>query len=92
MVVSGFEIGISLRYRLAQSLKTSAMLKKPHPNCVPAIQSTRERPTWDLTSVLQGVRPDRGYFDLSALGVIKVHDDGYTEFLPQKMEPANLHS
>ena len=31
-----------------------------------------ERPTWDLTSALYAVRPDRGYFDLSEPG----HGDG----------------
>ena len=38
------------------------------------------RPTWDLTSVLYAVRPDRGYFNLSPAGSVSVADDGLTTF------------
>ena len=31
--------------------------------------------------MLHAVRPRRGYFDLSVRGRIKVHADGYTEFI-----------
>ncbi|MDO5553195.1 MAG: nucleoside hydrolase [Planctomycetia bacterium] len=40
----------------------------------------REQGTWDLTSVLYAVRPDRGYFGISPAGVIHVADDGVTTF------------
>lgn len=39
-----------------------------------------DRPTWDLTAVLYGVMPDRGYFGLSIPGTVKVEDDGFTTF------------
>ena len=42
-----------------------------------------DRPTWDLTSVLYAVRPEEGYFGLSAPGIVSVDDDGYTRFVPQ---------
>ena len=84
VVVSGFEIGISLRYPARSILEDFTYVDK-HPSST-AYQlynpTPHERPTWDLTSVLQGVRPNRGYFELSAAGEIKVHDDGYTEFMP----------
>ncbi|MGZ0172019.1 MAG: hypothetical protein ACKVHE_20940 [Planctomycetales bacterium] len=37
-----------------------------------------DRPTWDLTSVLFAVRPDEGYYDLSARGRVSVKGDGFT--------------
>ncbi|MDO5582383.1 MAG: nucleoside hydrolase [Planctomycetia bacterium] len=37
-------------------------------------------PTWDLTCVLQAVRPNRGYFGFSEPGTITVKDDGTTVF------------
>ena len=41
-----------------------------------------DRPTWDLTSVLYAVRPDRDYFGLSEPGEISVVDGGVTDFKP----------
>ena len=83
VVVSGFEIGISLPYP-ARSILQDFRYVKHHP-IAEAYQlfspTPHARPTWDLTSVLHAIRPHRGYFDLSARGRIKVHDDGYTEFI-----------
>lgn len=42
-----------------------------------------ERPCFDLTSVLQAVWPDRGYFTLSVPGKIEVLDDSFTRFRPE---------
>lgn len=86
VIISGFEIGISLPYP-ARSILEDFNYVKAHP--IPISYqlykpTPHERPTWDLTSVLHGVRPDRGYFDLSPRGRIKVHDDGYTEFIKDK--------
>jgi hypothetical protein len=39
-----------------------------------------DQPTYDLTSVLYAVRPERGYFDLSPPGRIAVEGDGTTSF------------
>ena len=39
-----------------------------------------DRPTWDLTSVLQAVEPRREYFQLSATGTVTVEKDGFTRF------------
>lgn len=43
-----------------------------------------DRPTWDLTSVLAAVYPDRGYFDLSPKGTVEILDDGFTRFKEDK--------
>ena len=39
-----------------------------------------DRPTWDLTSVLHAVRPDRGYFRLSEPGTVAIDERGVTTF------------
>src|SRR5690606_31331180 len=43
-----------------------------------------ERPCYDLTSVLQAVWPDRGYFGMSVPGSVEVKDDGFTRFTPAR--------
>lgn len=79
---SGFEIGIAAAYP-HQSIerdfgyvphhpvKESYYLYNPPPH---------DRPTWDPTSVLAAVYPDREYFTLSILGAVTVGDDGFTYF------------
>ncbi len=82
MVWSGFEIGIALPYP-HQSILQDYGYAAYHPvsdaytlyNPPP-----HDRPTWDLTSVLYAIRPDRGYFDLSPTGVVTVADNGLTTF------------
>jgi len=39
-----------------------------------------DQPSWDLTSVLYAVRPDRGYFDLSPAGQVSYDEEGLTTF------------
>lgn len=82
IVWSGFEIGKNLTYP-HQSILQDYNYAPHHPlsdaytlyNPPP-----HDRPTWDLTSVLHAVRPDRGYFDLSPSGQVTVADDGLTTF------------
>lgn len=85
LVWSGFEIGIAVPYQVQSierdyeyvahhPIKESYYLYEPPPH---------ERPTWDLTSVLYAVLPDRGYFDLSETGSIKVENDGLTTWTKQ---------
>jgi purine nucleosidase len=84
VIWSGFEIGIAMPYPAASieqdygyvahhPLAEAYRLYEPPPHC---------RPTWDLTSVLQAVRPDRGYFGLSAPGRMIIKDDGRSRFVP----------
>lgn len=46
------------------------------------IQMPYDRPTYDLTAVLQAVRPDRDYFTLSKPGQVHVDAQGLTHFTP----------
>lgn len=82
VVISGFEIGIAVAYPI-ESIQNDYEYVEHHP-----IKDAYElycglehnRPTWDLTSVLYGVRPERKYFDLSETGKVTVEDDGFTRF------------
>ena len=84
VIWSGFEIGIALPYPSESILKDYAYVPD-HPiseayhryDPPPA-----NRPTWDLTSVLFAVHPDRNYFDVSSKGKIVVEADGFTRFVP----------
>jgi hypothetical protein len=84
VVWSGFEIGIAVPYP-AVSIERDFGYVAHHP----AAEAYRlynppphERPTWDLTSVLYAVRPERDYFGLSSPGRVTVEEDGFTRFEP----------
>ena len=82
MVYSGFEIGIALPYP-AVSIERDYGYVPHHPLAEAYIRHNpppHNRPTWDLTSVLYAVLPDRGYFDLSPPGNVTVEADGFTRF------------
>lgn len=82
IVFSGFEIGLSIpypatsieqdyEYVVHHPLKEAYVLYEPPPH---------NRPTWDLTSVLYGVLPERGYFGVSKRGTVSVDSKGFTTF------------
>lgn len=82
IVWSGFEIGLNLPYPHVSILQDYNYVKH-HPLSEAYtlyIPPPHDRPTWDLTSVLHAVRPNRGYFDLSPPGRVSVADDGLTSF------------
>jgi inosine-uridine nucleoside N-ribohydrolase len=86
IVWSGFEIGIAVPYPAVSIERDFAYV--PHHPVAEAYQlyehTPHERPTWDLTSVLYAVRPDRDYFALSRSGRVTVENDGFTRFTPQR--------
>lgn len=86
IVWSGFEIGIAARYVAVSIERDFAYV--PHHPVAEAYQlyepTPHERPTWDLTSVLYAIRPDRDYFALSPAGRVTVDSDGFTRFAPQR--------
>ncbi len=82
IVYSGFEIG--LETALPQdSMKFDYRYASPH-----IIEEAyrhynndyHDQPSWDLTSVLYAVRPDRNYFSLSPKGTVTYDDQGITRF------------
>jgi inosine-uridine preferring nucleoside hydrolase len=84
IVWSGFEIGIAVPYP-AVSIERDFKYVAHHPASEAYClynPPPHERPTWDLTAVLYGVFPDRGYFSLSERGTVTVEQDGFTRFDP----------
>ncbi len=82
IIWSGFEIGIAVPYP-HQSIEQDYKYVPHHPlpEAYIAYQPPpHNRPTWDLTSVLYAIRPERGYFGLSSRGTVAVADDGLTTF------------
>lgn len=90
IVTSGWEIGNAIKHP-ARSMRDDYGYVRHHP-----LQEAyhyyrglaKDQPTYDLTSVLYAVRPERGYFDLSPSGRIVVEDDGFTSF---QVDPAGRH-
>ena len=84
VILSGFEIGRELLYP-ARSIEHDFSYSAWHP----IAESYRayhkmpyDRPTWDLTAVLEAVRPDHRYFGHSGTGTVRVGEDGATRFEP----------
>jgi len=79
---SGFEIGLNLTYPHQSILKDYRYVAH-HPVSeayIAYIPPPHDRPTWDLTSVLAAVRPDRGYFEVSKPGQVTITDDALSRF------------
>lgn len=90
LVASGFEVGNKLLYPA-----TSILNDFSNGDIHPMVVSYKvyqpmpyDRPTWDLTSVLQGVEPEKGYFELSPSGTITIDSLGNTLF---EEKTAGLH-
>lgn len=83
IIVSGWEVGRSIPYP-ATSIESDFDYVEHHP-----IREAYElwsempydRPTYDLTSVLYAVWPNRMFFTVSSPGYIHVRDDGVTVFV-----------
>jgi inosine-uridine nucleoside N-ribohydrolase len=79
---SGFEIGEAILF-------PASSIEHDFPAGNPVAEAYRvyakmpyDRPSWDLTTVLYDLRPDRGYFDKSPPGDVLVFPDGATKFQP----------
>jgi hypothetical protein len=82
IIWSGFEIGVAASYP-HQSIERDFNYVPHHPvkdSYYLYDPPPHDRPTWDLTSVLAAVYPDRGYFTLSVPGGVTVGEDGFTRF------------
>jgi inosine-uridine nucleoside N-ribohydrolase len=86
MIFSGHEIGRLIQYP-PKSMQNDYNYVNYHPvkdayHFYRGLENSQ--PTYDLTSVLYAVRPDRNYFDLSPKGTVKVLEDGQTTFEPSE--------
>ena len=90
IVFSFFEIGQAIRYPAASIRRDFGYV--PHHPLKEAYEAYRKMPydreTWDLTSALYAVRPDRGYFGLSRPGVLAVGKKGVVDF---REDPTGRH-
>jgi hypothetical protein len=90
MIWSGFEIGIALPYPSQSILEDFRDV--PHHPVAESYKilspPPQDRPSWDLTSVLDGVLGSRGYFDRSPPGKVTVTEKGATTFTP---DPQGKH-
>jgi inosine-uridine nucleoside N-ribohydrolase len=80
--ISGYEVGAAILY-------PAASIENDFPQGNPVAEAYRsyakmpyDRPSWDLTTVLYDLRPDRGYFDVSQSGQVLVAANGSTSFQP----------
>jgi inosine-uridine nucleoside N-ribohydrolase len=90
VVISGFEVGKTIKYP-AKSIEQDYGYAPHHPVADAYrlyMKMPYNRDTWDLTSALYAVRPEAGYFGLSAPGRVIVKEDGVTEF---REEPNGPH-
>ena len=84
IVWSGFEIGVAVPFP-AISIERDFSYVPHHPVAEAYrlyMPPPHERPTWDLTSALYAVRPDRQYFGLSQPGRVAMEENGLTRFQP----------
>jgi hypothetical protein len=90
MIWSGFEIGIALPYPSQSILEDFRDV--PHHPVAESYKilspPPQDRPSWDLTSVLDGVLGERGYFERSEPGKVTVTETGATTFTP---DPRGKH-
>ena len=80
--ISGFEVGAAILY-------PAVSIENDFPKDNPVAEAYQlyakmpyDRPSWDLTTVLYDLRPDRGYFDVSPPGDVSVSSNGVTSFQP----------
>jgi len=82
IAISGYEVGASILYP-ASSIENDFGWVPDHPVAEAYrnyMKMPYDRPTWDLTAALYAVRPERGYFSLSAPGTVAVDARGLTHF------------
>lgn len=84
IIFSGFEVGLVITYPM-QSIDHDFAWAADNP-VVEAYKvytgKPEDHPNWDSTAVLDAIRPDRGYFDLSAPGNVTLGEKSATVFTP----------
>jgi inosine-uridine nucleoside N-ribohydrolase len=85
VIFSGYEVGLALPFP-ASSILEDYNWAEHHP-VAEAYRHYKpmpyDRPSWDLTAVLQAVRPDGGYFELSEPGRVTICNEGTAHFAKQ---------
>lgn len=84
MIFSGFEVGLAVTFPY-QAIERDFGYIENHP--IPEayrlyVKKPEDHPNWDSTAVLEAIRPDRGYFELSPAGRVKLGPKSTTVFTP----------
>lgn len=84
IIFSGFEIGLLITYPIESIEKDFAWTTdNPVVEAYKVYVGKREdHPNWDSTAVLEAIRSDRGYFDLSPPGNVALDEKAATVFTP----------
>jgi inosine-uridine nucleoside N-ribohydrolase len=84
MIFSGFEVGLAITFPY-QAIERDFAYTDNHP-IVEAfriyVRKREDRPNWDSTAVLDAIRPDRSYFELSGRGRVRLGPKNTTVFTP----------
>lgn len=84
MIFSGFEIGLVVTFPY-QSIQKDFSYTDNHPIAEAYriyVRKPADHPAWDPTAVLEAIRPDRGYFELSPPGRVRLGAKHTTIFTP----------
>jgi inosine-uridine nucleoside N-ribohydrolase len=84
LVFSPFNVGLAITYPY-ESIQKDFGYTANHPIAEAYrtfTQKPEDRPNYDSTAVLQAIRPDRGYFDLSPPGRVTLGPKSVTVFTP----------
>ncbi|MBV9780416.1 MAG: nucleoside hydrolase [Acidobacteriaceae bacterium] len=84
MIFSGFEVGLKITFPFEAIQRDFAYADKhPIPEAYRIyVGKPEDHPNWDSTAVLEAIRPDRGYFDLSPPGRVTLGPKDTTVFTP----------
>jgi inosine-uridine nucleoside N-ribohydrolase len=84
MIFSPFEVGTAITFPY-QSIQKDFAYVPNHPVAEAYhlyLPKPADRPNWDTTAVIEAIRPNRGYFDLSPPGKVSVGPRNSTLFTP----------
>ncbi len=84
MIFSGFEIGLQVTFPY-EAIERDFAYTENHPVAEAFriyVKRRENHPNWDSTAVLDAIRPDRGYFELSPPGRVTLGPKSTTIFTP----------
>jgi hypothetical protein len=83
-VFSGYEVGLAITFPY-EAIERDFSYTDNHP-IVEAFRiyvgKREDHPNWDSTAVLEAIRPDGGYFEVSAPGRVRLGPKNTTVFTP----------
>lgn len=84
IIFSGFEVGLVITFPF-EAIERDFSYADNHP-IVEAfriyVRKREDHPNWDSTAVLEAIRPDRGYFEVSGRGRVRLGPKNTTVFTP----------